>query len=146
MINIRTMTLEDIEQVYSIEESIFSIPWSKISFENSINSKDTIFIVAEKDNKIIGYLGMYLFLEDADISNVAVEKEYRRQHIGRELLEYILSEAKSRGVKNVALEVRETNVPAIRLYESMGFKEVGIRKNYYKEPTENALIMWKQNL
>lgn len=146
MINIRTMTLEDIEQVYSIEESIFSIPWSKISFENSINSKDTIFIVAEKDNKIIGYLGMYLFLEDADISNVAVEKEYRRQHIGRELLEYILSEAKSRGVKNVTLEVRETNVPAIRLYESMGFKEVGIRKNYYKEPTENALIMWKQNL
>lgn len=146
MVNIRTMTLDDIEQVYSIEESIFSIPWSKTSFENSINSKGTLFIVAEKENEIIGYLGIYFFSEDADISNVAVKKEYRKKHIGRALLEYVLVEAKIRGVKNVTLEVRETNVPAIRLYESMGFHEAGIRKNYYKEPTENALIMWKQNL
>ena len=146
MISIREMTLEDIEQVYHIEESIFSIPWSKTSFENSIKSKDTMFIVAEKEREIVGYLGLYLFSEEADISNVAVKEEYRQQHVGRSLLQYILSTAKERGVKNVTLEVRETKVPAIKLYQSMGFVEAGIRKNYYKEPTENALIMWKQNL
>ena len=146
MIHIREMTLDDVEQVYRLEESIFSIPWSKTSFENSIKGKDTLFIVAEKEEKIVGYLGMYLFSQEADISNVAVSKEYRRQHIANQLLEYILTQAKARGVKNVTLEVRETNVAAIKLYEKKGFCEAGIRKNYYKEPTENALIMWKQNL
>lgn len=146
MINIREMTLDDVEQVYHLEESIFSIPWSKTSFENSIKEKDTLFIVAEKEEKIVGYLGMYLSFEEADISNVAVSKEYRRQHIANQLLEYVFVHAKARGVKNVTLEVRETNVAAIKLYRNMGFCEAGIRKNYYKEPTENALIMWKQNL
>lgn len=146
MISIREMTLEDIEQVHHLEKSIFSIPWSKKSFENSLNSKDTLFVVAENAGEILGYLGMYLFSEEADISNVAVAKKYRRQHVAKRLLEYIFIQAKSRGVKNITLEVRETNVAAIRLYERMGFVEAGIRKNYYKEPTENALIMWKQNL
>ena len=144
--NIREMTLDDVEQVHHLEESIFSIPWSKTSFESSIKGKDTLFIVAEKEERIVGYLGMYIFSEEADISNVAVSKEYRRQHIANRLLEYIFVQAKARGVKNVTLEVRETNVAAIKLYESMGFCEAGIRKNYYKNPTENALIMWKQNL
>ena len=141
MVNIRTMTLDDIEQVYGIEESIFSIPWSKTSFENSINSKDTLFVVAEKENKIIGYLGIYFFFEDADISNVAVEKEYRRQHIGRALLEYILVEAKSRGVKNITLEVRESNEEAIKFYLKNNFKEITKRKNYYKD--EDGILMIK---
>ncbi len=146
MIQIREMTLADVGQVYDLEKSIFSIPWSKESFESSLKGKDTLFIVAEKEGKISGYLGMYFMGEEADISNVAVSKECRRQHIAQSMLEYILTWAKSGGVRNVTLEVRETNVAAIRLYESMGFREAGIRKNYYKEPIENALIMWKQNL
>lgn len=146
MVSIREMSLKDIEQVSCIEESIFSIPWSKTSFEDSMNSKNTLFLIAEKENEIAGYLGMYLFGEEADISNVAVSKTHRRQRIARMLLEKGLIQMKERGVKNVTLEVRETNIPAIRLYESMGFQEVGIRKDYYKEPVENALIMWKQNL
>lgn len=146
MIQIREMSLEDIQQVAGIEESIFSIPWSEKSFEESLSSQNTLFIVAEKEHEILGYLGMYLFLETADISNVAVAKEYRRQHIAKRMMEDILRRAKDRGVRQVTLEVRETNVPAIQLYEGMGFQEAGIRKNYYKEPVENALIMWKQNL
>lgn len=146
MIQIREMLLADVEQVYAIEKSIFSIPWSKESFESSIKGKDTLFIVAEKEGKISGYIGMYLLGEEADISNVAVAKEHRRQHIAHQMLEFILIEAKKRGVCNVTLEVRETNVTAICLYENIGFCEAGIRKNYYKEPIENALIMWKQNL
>lgn len=146
MVSIREMTLEDIEQVYHLEKSIFSIPWSKESFESSIKNKDTLFIVAVKEGEILGYLGIYIFSEEADISNVAVYEKYRRQHIAKQMMEYILAKVKVSGVKHITLEVRETNVAAIKLYESMGFVEAGIRKNYYKEPTENALIMWKQNL
>ena len=146
MIHIREMTLEDIEQVYDLEKSIFSIPWSKNSFESSVKNKNTLFIVAEEEGEILGYLGMYIFSEEADISNVAVSKQYRRQHIAKQMMDDILLKAQAAGVKHVTLEVRETNVAAIKLYENMGFVEAGIRKNYYEEPTENALIMWKQNL
>ncbi len=146
MIHIREMTLEDIEQVYNLENSIFSIPWSKDSFESSVKNKNTLFIVAEEEGEILGYLGMYIFSEEADISNVAVSKQYRRQHIAKQMMDDILLKAQAAGVKHVTLEVRETNVAAIKLYENMGFVEAGIRKNYYEEPTENALIMWKQNL
>lgn len=146
MIHIREMTLEDIEQVYDLEKSIFSIPWSKNSFESSVKNKNTLFIVAEEEGEILGYLGMYIFSDEADISNVAVSKQYRRQHIAKQMMDDILLKAQAAGVKHVTLEVRETNVAAIKLYENMGFVEAGIRKNYYEEPTENALIMWKQNL
>lgn len=146
MIHIREMTLEDIEQVYDLEKSIFSIPWSKNSFESSVKNKNTLFIVAEEEGEILGYLGMYIFSDEADISNVAVSKQYRRQHIAKQMMDDILLKAQAAGVKHVTLEVRETNVAAITLYENMGFVEAGIRKNYYEEPTENALIMWKQNL
>ena len=146
MIHIREMTLEDIEQVYDLEKSIFSIPWSKNSFERAVKNKNTLFIVAEEEGEILGYLGMYIFSDEADISNVAVSKQYRRQHIAKQMMDDILLKAQAAGVKHVTLEVRETNVAAIKLYENMGFVEAGIRKNYYEEPTENALIMWKQNL
>jgi ribosomal-protein-alanine N-acetyltransferase len=146
MTEIRPMLVDDIPQVHKIEKSIFSMPWSKKSFEDSIKNKNTIYLVALINQCIVGYCGIYLCGEQADISNVAVDKEYRRKHVAEQLLESILEEAMNRGVRDVILEVRESNVPAISLYESLGFTEEGIRKNYYKSPTENALIMWKQNL
>ena len=146
MINIRNMTLDDIESVFEIEKSIFSIPWSKKSFESSISSKDTIYIVATIDEKIVGYLGIYILGDQSDISNVCVQKDYRRMHIAEAMLSYIFDRAKSNNVKEITLEVRESNVAAISLYEKMGFKEIGIRKNYYQKPLENGLLMWKQNL
>ncbi len=146
MIQIREMTSADLEQVCELEKNIFSTPWSRESFESSMKEKDTLFIVAETEEEISGYLGIYFLGEEADISNVAVAKDYRRQHIAQHLLECVLIQAKKRGVKTVTLEVRETNKAAIGLYESMGFYEAGVRKDYYKAPTEDALIMWKQNL
>lgn len=146
MINIRNMTLDDIESVFEIEKSIFSIPWSKKSFESSISSKDTIYIVTTIDEKIVGYLGIYILGDQSDISNVCVHKDYRRMHIAEVMLSYIFDRAKSNNVKEITLEVRESNVAAISLYEKMGFKEIGIRKNYYQKPLENGLLMWKQNL
>ena len=146
MINIRNMTLDDIESVFEIEKSIFSVPWSKKSFESSISSKDTIYIVATIDEKIVGYLGIYILGDQSDISNVGVHKDYRRMHIAEAMLSYIFDRAKSNNVKEITLEVRESNVAAISLYEKMGFKEIGIRKKYYQKPLENGLLMWKQNL
>lgn len=146
MVNIRLMQEKDLHQVAAIEKNIFSVPWSEKSFSDSLSSKDTLYVVAENDNNIVGYCGMYLSLNEGNITNVAVDSGYRRQNIAFNMLEYILGLAKEKGITDVILEVRETNVPAIMLYEQLGFKEAGIRKNFYIEPVENALIMWKHNL
>ena len=145
-ITIRKMNIEDIPAVFEIEQSIFSIPWSEKSFKDSLESENTNFVVALCNDEIVGYIGMYVFGEEADISNVAVSLKHRRKHIAQNMLDYILDWSQNKKIKNLTLEVRETNVPAIKLYEKNGFKEAGIRKDYYEKPKENAVIMWKQNL
>jgi len=144
-ITIRKMNIEDIPAV-EIEQSIFSIPWSEKSFKDSLESENTNFVVALCNDEIVGYIGMYVFGEEADISNVAVSLKHRRKHIAQNMLDYIFDWSQNKKIKNLTLEVRETNVPAIKLYEKNGFKEAGIRKDYYEKPKENAVIMWKQNL
>ena len=146
MIDIRLMTKTDLEQVAGIEREIFSMPWSEKAFADSLQSENTLYIVAEIDGKVAGYCGMYIAFEEGNISNVAVAPEYRRQKIAANMLKNILKLAKEKGVTAVVLEVRETNTGAIRLYEQIGFEEVGIRKDFYDKPKENALIMWKHNL
>ena len=140
-ITIRKMNIEDIPAVFEIEQSIFSIPWSEKSFKDSLESENTNFVVALCNDEIVGYIGMYVFGEEADISNVAVSLKHRRKHIAQNMLDYIFDWSQNKKIK-----VRETNVPAIKLYEKNGFKEAGIRKDYYEKPKENAVIMWKQNL
>lgn len=146
MMNIRLMMEQDLEQVSKIEKEIFSVPWSKKAFLDSLKSENTLYIVAEKDNSVAGYCGMYLSFGEGNITNVAVAPLYRRKKIAARMLDYILHLAKEKKITDVILEVRETNVPAIRLYEKIGFEEAGIRKNFYEKPVENALIMWKHNL
>ena len=145
-ITIRKMNIEDIPAVFEIEQSIFSIPWSEKSFKDSLESENTNFVVALCNDEIVGYIGMYVFGEEADISNVAVSLKHRRKHIAQNMLDYIFDWSQNKKIKNLTLEVRETNVPAIKLYEKNGFKEAGIRKDYYEKPKENVVIMWKQNL
>mgnify|MGYP000338174186 FL=1 len=116
------------------------------SFKDSLESENTNFVVALCNDEIVGYIGMYVFGEEADISNVAVSLKHRRKHIAQNMLDYIFDWSQNKKIKNLTLEVRETNVPAIKLYEKNGFKEAGIRKDYYEKPKENAVIMWKQNL
>ncbi len=145
-ITIRKMNIEDIPAVFEIEQSIFSIPWSEKSFKDSLESENTNFVVALCNDEIVGYIGMYVFGEEADISNVAVSLKHRRKHIAQNMLDYIFDWSQNKKIKNLTLEVRETNVPAIKLYEKNGFKEAGIRKDYYEKPKESAVIMWKQNL
>ena len=143
---IESMTVDDIAQVAEIERQIFSIPWSEKAFRDSMESDNTIYIVAKENDNVAGYAGMYLSFEEGNITNVAVNPLSRRKGSGEKIVRDILNRAYEKGVRDVFLEVRETNSVAIALYEKIGFKEEGIRKNFYDKPRENALIMWKHNL
>lgn len=140
---IREMTEEDLVQVVEIEEEIFSQPWSKEGFLGSLKENSTLYLCAEIDGKIAGYCGLLQVLDEADITNVAVASEFRRQGIARQMLQELLRRGLGRGIKNFTLEVRESNLPAQKLYGQLGFENCGIRKNFYDFPKENAAIMWK---
>ena len=129
----RLMSEGDIKQVAAIEKEIFSLPWSEKSFLDSLK------------NEIVAYCGAYISFEEADISNVAVKENFRRKNVAENMLNKLFYECGKKGVSDITLEVRETNVPAISLYEKLGFEEAGIRKNFYEKPVENALIMWKHD-
>ena len=125
-----------------IEELIFSVPWSKSSFLDAVNSKDDIYLVAEAEGVICGYCGLWGVVGEGQITNVAVSPEFRRRGIARLMLKELLKHAEADGIHEFTLEVRESNVGAFTLYKQLGFEEVGIRKNFYSKPTENAIIMW----
>lgn len=144
MIKIRPMEVKDLEQVKAIENKTFSLPWSKQSFCEMIAKKDTIYLVAAEGEKIVGYCGLWNILGQAEITNVAVLKEYRNKKIGQNMLNELLLKGIKQGIEAFTLEVRESNLNAIHLYESLGFEGVGIRKDFYQKPTENAVIMWKR--
>lgn len=143
MIQVYPMQEEDLEQVAEIERKTFSIPWSKNAFYESMKRKDTIYLVAKEGKNVVGYSGIYCFYEDGEITNVAVEPAYRRQKVGKQLLDKLQEEAKTLGVTRFFLEVRVSNTGAIELYKTLGFREDGIRKGFYENPKEDALIMWK---
>lgn len=140
------MSEADLPQVAEIEKNIFSIPWSEKAFKDSMESENTIYIVAKERDKVLGYAGMYCSFEEGNITNVAVDTSARRHSVGQNLIIDILNKGKEKGVTDFFLEVRETNYAAISLYEKIGFKASGIRKNFYEKPTENAVIMWKHQL
>lgn len=142
----RLMDNDDVKQVAAIEKKIFSIPWSEKAFSDSLKNENTVYVVAGIANEIVAYCGAYISYEEAGISNVAVKEEFRRKNIAENMLSKLFDECKKRGVSDITLEVRETNVSAICLYEKLGFEEAGIRKKFYDKPVENALIMWKHNL
>lgn len=143
---IRNMLPEDIDQVVEIENESFSRPWSKRSFEESLEKSDYIFIVADNRGVIVGYCGLYVVMDEANITNVAVKEEYRNKGVGYVIIEDLIERAKNAGVKAMTLEVRKSNNAAIRLYEQVGFKNAGIRRNFYESPKEDAVIMWKEHL
>ena len=129
MIEIKDMAQEDLRQVAEIESQIFSLPWSEKAFEESLNNRNTLYIVAKEKEKVLGYTGMYISFQEGNITNIAVNPDYRRKKIGLKLISEILKRAKQIGVTDVILEVRETNVAAISLYEKMGFRITGVKPN-----------------
>lgn len=142
-LKIRLMEERDLDAVCRIEKETFSLPWSRKAFLDSLSLYHTIFLVAELDGEIAGYCGGYQSLEEAEITNVAVRRELRRRGIARALLKEFIREGTIRGAFAYTLEVRAGNKAAIRLYESLDFQSVGIRKNFYEKPKEDAMIMWR---
>lgn len=143
-IEIVKMTDEHLDGVCAIENESFPDPWNRASFESELENDAAHWFVAMSDGKIAGYMGFYAAADEGDISNIAVGKDFRRLGIGALLMEYVLAYADKNGIRFMALEVRESNAPAIGLYEKYGFVKVGIRKRYYQSNGEDAIIMIKE--
>lgn len=144
MIQIRAMEIADVAEVAQIEKESFSQPWSEQDFEEMLAADYAYYYVAEENGIVIGCCGVRDIAGEGEITNVEVAPLYRRQRVGRKLLEFTLQEATKLGIKECTLEVRVSNQPAIRLYESLGFHGEGIRPDFYEQPKEDALIMWKR--
>lgn len=142
---IREMQIQDVEQVTALEESCFSMPWKKQDFLDILSNENRIYLVAAENEKILGGCMLTDIVGEGDISNVAVWEELRGQGIATALLQEILQiGTQQRGIKAYTLEVRQSNAPAIALYEKAGFVSEGIRPNFYEKPKEHAVIMWKR--
>ena len=140
---IRPMTIEDCEQVAAIEAASFSMPWSLRSFAETVERENFRYFVAEEAGEILGYCGFLFVLDEAEIPNVCVKEPARGRGIGKQMMTVLIEEAKKLGMAILYLEVRESNTPAITLYRSLGFEENGIRKNFYEQPAEHAVLMSK---
>lgn len=145
MLIFRRMEYKDLDEVVVIENSSFSIPWTRQDFEESLKKEHAIYMVVENDGEIIGYCGLWIVIDEGQINNVAVKHNYRGQSIGTGLLNAMMEEGNRLGINAYTLEVRVSNAPAIALYTKVGFESAGIRKNYYSAPKEDAMIMWKYN-
>jgi ribosomal-protein-alanine N-acetyltransferase len=140
---IEKMRQEDLDQVMEIEKESFSDPWNKSFFSQDIDNQSALSLVAKADDKIIGYVCLWKILDEIQISNIAVSPERRRRGIGEEMMQRILKMAKEEDYRRISLDVRISNKAAIGLYEKFGFREAGRRKNYYRHPQEDALILEK---
>lgn len=138
---IRTMQKGDVAAVAALEAQIFPMPWSTAGFADTLPREDIIFLVAYEQDELLGYVGIYCTLDEGEITNVAVAPAARRRGIARALLTELKQQLACRNVARIVLEVRVSNEPAIRLYEQMGFSVLGVRKNFYEKPTEDAYIM-----
>ena len=137
---IRRMINEDIPEVAAIERLCFSQPWSEKGFMEGLEAS-AVFLVAEEDSRIAGYIGMYISAPEGEITNVAVAPEFRGKGIGTELVDAMKLWAFDHDVTRIVLEVRVSNAAAIHIYESAGFVKLGIRKAFYQFPTEDAFVM-----
>lgn len=143
-LTIRLMEERDLPEVCAIEREAFSMPWSEEGFRNSLSLGYALFLAAEYEGQIAGYCSCYQSLEEAEIMNVAVKRELRGRGIAKALLQELFRIGKSRGAFCYMLEVRAGNETAIGLYESQGFERGGFRRNFYENPREDALVMWKR--
>jgi ribosomal-protein-alanine N-acetyltransferase len=139
----RYMREEDIDQVLEVEHASFTLPWSREAFYNELhNNKFAVYIVLEHEERIIGYCGVWIVIDEAHVTNVAILPEYRGRKLGDAMMRKLMSVAREMGARSMTLEVRVSNYIAQSLYRKMGFQNGGIRKNYYSDNLEDALVMW----
>lgn len=139
----RFMREEDIDQVLEIEHASFATPWSREAFYNELNmNKFAVYIVLEVDQKVVGYCGVWVVIDEAHVTNIAILPEYRGRKFGEALMQNLFDVARTMGAKSMTLEVRVTNYVAQSMYRKFGFQKGGLRKNYYTDNQEDALVMW----
>ncbi|MFP5116167.1 ribosomal protein S18-alanine N-acetyltransferase [Bacillaceae bacterium C204] len=139
----RNMREEDIDQILEVEHASFTTPWSREAFYNELhNNRFAVYIVLEENNKILGYCGAWIVIDEAHVTNVAILPEFRGRKLGEAILRKMMSVAREMGAKSMTLEVRVSNHVAQSLYRKLGFQNGGIRKNYYSDNQEDGLVMW----
>ena len=142
---IRKAAESDVPAVEAVEKACFSVPWSYESlYHDILENKLAFYIVAEIDGKVCGYGGVWKIFDEGHITNVAIAPEYRRMHIASAMLSVLFDVTGAQGIESYTLEVRAGNQAAIALYEGFGFREAGLRKGYYEDNGEDAIIMWKE--
>lgn len=142
-INFRPMTLDDLDGVLVIEKASFTLPWSREAFYNElVHNRYAKYVVMEHDGRLVGYCGMWVVVDEAHITNVAVLPEYRGKKLGEALMRKMMDMAKQLGAVTMTLEVRVSNEVAQSLYRKLGFLNGGVRKRYYPDNQEDALVMW----
>lgn len=135
-----------ISEIFELERLCFASPWPpEVLYEDICISKHHYFVIKEND-KIVGYAGMWLILDEAHINNICVHPDYRCRGYGKMLVHHLIKEAYRNDADSITLEVRISNDTAISLYKSYGFEIEGIRKGYYQDNHEDAIIMWKQGI
>ena len=138
---IERMTAAHLDSVCAIENACFAHPWSRQSIEAELDNETSLFYVAVEDGQVVGYIGMSFVLDEGYIYNVAVKADCRKNGVGSALIQTLVTHCRKNNFAFLTLEVRESNAPARSLYEKFGFIKVGERKNYYSDPTENAVLM-----
>jgi len=147
-VEILNMSREDLEEVCFIERRTFPSPWSRGVFENELakaggtRTGATIYLVAKIPGRVVGYTGLFQVGDEGHITNLAVDFKYRRKGIGTLLVLSLIESATRRGIKRLTLEVRKPNLVAQEFYRKFGFREVGLRKGYYSDTGEDAVVMW----
>ena len=144
MICYELMRPEHIASVARLERENFSLPWSENVLSSELKNPLSLWVVATNDGAVIGYVGAQIVPDEADMMNLAVDAQHRRQGIGKALVEHLIASLQERMVRSLTLEVRVSNAPAVSLYEGMGFLTVGRRPNYYQKPKEDAWILRKE--
>ena len=138
------MKPEHVAQIAELEQLCFTDPWSESSISAELESKLSLWLVAMEGERVVGYVGSQTVLGWTDMMNIAVHPDFRRRGIGEGLVAALEEELKKQGSQQLTLEVRASNESAKALYSKLGFREVGIRKNYYHKPREDALILRKE--
>lgn len=133
-----------VPQIAELEKLCFNDPWSENSITSELDNRLSCWLVAIADDKVVGYVGSQTVLGETDMMNIAIHPDYRKQGIATELISALIEALNERGSHSLMLEVRASNEPAKSLYLKMGFDVVGVRKNYYRNPREDALILRKE--
>ncbi|MBE6925500.1 MAG: ribosomal-protein-alanine N-acetyltransferase [Ruminococcaceae bacterium] len=144
MICYEEMKTSHIPAVAQLEIENFSLPWSENALQSELSNPLSLWLVALDEDKVVGYVGAQIVPDEADMMNLAVDGKYRRNGIGKALVQQLLKRLQERSVRSLTLEVRVSNLPAVSLYEALGFKTVGRRPNYYQKPKEDAFILRKE--